>query len=99
MKLGLFTPAAHIFYILESAEGGHVSQAKNLASLEAFCIFTDVGLLDNIMWQWCGNVLKTKLLIMMMYLKDAGLVAFVSLITNFLSLTASLKKHGYLLHI
>ena len=63
MKLTLFTPAAIISFTLESAEGGRVSQAKNLASLEAFCIFTDVGLLDNIMWQWCGNVLKTKLLI------------------------------------
>ena len=63
MNLRLFTPAAYISYTLENAEGGLVSQVKNLASLEAFCIFTDVGLLDNIMWQWCGNILKTKLLI------------------------------------
>ena len=28
MKLTLFTPAANISFTLESAEGGHVSQAK-----------------------------------------------------------------------
>ena len=58
----VYSSCMYLLYIGD-AEGGLVSQAKNLASLEAFCIFTDVGLLDNIMWQWCGNVLKTKLLI------------------------------------